>query len=106
MKTSLQTVMETPTHKVEVTASGTVNAKNHLLIISTQAFFRRLTPQERASLRSSSNVVRDAKEDLDRGDMVQLDEVVRTLLTDSELFTPERVDELMVLGEGHEGRLR
>ncbi len=103
---NLQTVFESPTHKIEVHASGIINPKNHLQAISTQAFFRRLTPQERQALRGNSQAVRDAKEDLDRGDVVELDEVVRTLLTDSGLFTPERVDELLLLGEAHEGKLR
>ena len=102
----LQTILETPTHKIEVHASGTVNPKNYLRSISTQAFFRRLTPQERASLRGNSNVVRDLKDDLDRGDVVELDDVVRQALEDSGLFTPARIDELMIKGEGHEGKLR
>ena len=106
MSKPLQTIMESPTHKAETDASGTINAINHLRRISTQAFFRRLTPQERASLRGNSNVIRDLKDDLDRGDVVELDDVVRQALEDSGLFTPERLDELMVLGESAEGSLR
>lgn len=106
MSTPLQTVSETATHKVEVAASGTINPKHFLLTISTQAFFRRLTKPERAQLRGSSQGVRDAKEDLDRGSVVQLDESVRQLLVDSGIFSDTRIDELMVRGEGHEGALR
>ena len=102
----LQTLLETPTHKVEVPANAIINPKNFLPCISTQAFFRRLTPQERAALRGNSMAVRDLKEDLDRGNVVELDEVVHQALTDSGLFTPERVEELMLKGESHEGKLR
>jgi hypothetical protein len=98
--------METPTHKIEVPAEAIINPKNHLLKISSQAFFRRLTSQERAALRGSATQVRDLKEDLDRANLIELDDVLRTLLTDSGLFTPERIEELMIKGEGHEGRLR
>jgi hypothetical protein len=104
--TALQTIMESPSHKIEVPAGAVINPKNHLLRINTQAFFRRLTPTERVALRGNSAAVRDAKEDLDRGNMVELDDVVRALLTDTGLFTPARIDELMIKGEGHEGRLR
>jgi len=102
----LQTLMETPTHKIEVPANAIINPKNFLPKISTQAFFRRLTPQERQSLRGNGAAIRDLKEDLDRGDLVELDDTVRQSLTDSGLFTPERVDELMILGESTEGKLR
>ncbi len=102
----LKTIMETPTHKVEIAADSIINPKNFLAKISTQAFFRRLSAPERAQLRGSTNVVRDLKEDLDRGNVVELDEVTRLGLIESGLFSAERVGELMVLGEAHEGRLR
>ena len=106
MSKKMKTIMDNGTHKIEVLGTAVVNPKNFLRSISTQAFFRRLTPQERAALRGNSNAVRDAKEDLDRGDIVELDDTVRQSLTDSGLFTPERVEELMVKGEAHEGRVR
>ncbi len=103
---ALQTLLDTPTHKIQVPASAVINPKNYLRRISTQAFFRRLTPPERAALRGNSPAVRDAKEDLDRANVVELDDTVRTLLADSGLFTSARIAELMIKGEAAEGKLR
>ena len=63
--------------------------------IGTQEFFRRLTSQERQALRGTKAAVRDVKEDLDRGGVVELGDTVRDLLLASEIFTPERIDELL-----------
>ncbi len=102
----LKTLMDTPTHKIEVPAEAVINPKFHLTTISVQAFFRRLTSQERASLRGSSAVVRDLKEDLDRGDVVEMDDVVRTLLIASGLFSSSRIEELLSKGQTSEGPVR
>ena len=102
----LKKLLDTPTHLIEVPANAVINPQHYLSVISTQAFFRRLTASERASLRGQDHAVRDMKEDLDRGNTVELDQVVRDMLVDSGLFTPARIDELMVLGEAHEDRGR
>lgn len=99
-------IFDNGTHKIEVAADAVINPTNYLTQISTQAFFRRLTKQERAALRGTTNSVRDLKEDVERGDVVELDEPLRQAIADSGLFTQERIEELLLKGESHEGRLR
>lgn len=81
--------------------------KHNLATITPQAFFRRLTPRERSALRPTigGQKIRDLKEDLERGNMVELDDYLRQMLTDSGLFSKVRVHNLMRFGTVDEGKV-
>lgn len=90
-----------------VTRTFTSIPKTPIRTITTQAFFRRLTKNERAVLRSSAlNEVADLREDLQRSVTVDLDGTIEQQLTATELLTQTRIDTLLADGtveEAHNG---
>lgn len=67
--------------------------------ITTKAFYRRLTFQERKVLRISTlDEVIDLREDLQRGRFVKLDANLEQQLLDTALLSQTRIDELLVAG--------
>lgn len=68
-------------------------------IITTQAFFRRLTKNERSVLRASVlDEVADLREDLQRSDTIDLDDILEQQLIDTTLISQIRIDELLADG--------
>lgn len=67
-------------------------------IITTQAFYRRMTQGERTSMRASSPDVADLREDLERSPSVDLDGTIEAQLLAVGGFDQTRVDELLVNG--------
>ena len=76
---------------------------NKIRKITTQAFFRRMTKNERAVLRSSVlDEVADLREDLQRSTTVDLDGTIEQQLLDTTLVTQPRIDQLLVDGTPEE----
>lgn len=68
--------------------------------ITTQAWYRRLTFQERKLMRASNkDEVADLREDMERGEYVDLDGVIRGQLEVIDLFSQARVEELLADGD-------
>lgn len=98
----MQTILETPTHKIEI-PDGAVLGSPIIRTITTKAFFRRLTFQERKVLRTSTlDAVADLREDLQRGDFVDLDGILEQQLIDTNLLSQSRIDELLADGTPEE----
>lgn len=68
-------ILDTPTHQIR-TADGATVGPAVIRRITTQAFFRRLSSSERATLRNqTADAIVDIREDLQRGSTVNLDRV-------------------------------
>ncbi len=95
----MKILLDTPTHRIEVPDDAIIHNTLVIRIITTQAFYRRLTPSERTLLRrSQQETVADLREDLQLGRVVYLDEIIRDQLIATDLFSSERIDELLVDG--------
>lgn len=71
--------------------------------ITMQAFFRRLTKNERSVLRASTlDEVADLREDLQRSVTVDLDGTIEQQLLDTTLLSQTRISQLLIDGEEHE----
>ncbi len=67
--------------------------------ITTQAWYRRLDSPERTLLRKSQReAVADFREDIQRSPRLDLDGIIYTQLESLEIFSPERINELLVDG--------
>lgn len=67
--------------------------------ITTQAFYRRMTPAERNSVRQSNNGdVQDMREDLERSPRVNLDGAIEQQLLSTPFFDQTRTTELLIDG--------
>lgn len=67
--------------------------------ITTQAFYRRMTPAERNAIRTNlSDPVQDLRDDLSRSPAVNLDGTIEQQLLDTGGFTQTRIDELLIDG--------
>ena len=67
--------------------------------ITTQAFYRRMTPAERNAVRTNmSDPVQDLREDLQRSPVVDLDGAIEAQLQATGGFTQTRIDELLIDG--------
>jgi len=76
-----------------------VVAPSIIRVITTQAFFRRMTKAERTVLRNSIlEPVADLREDLQRSFTVELDAFLEQQLLDTGLLNQSRIDELLVNG--------
>lgn len=101
----MKILLDTPTHKISVPDGVTVGPAS-IRRITTKAFFRRLTFQERKVLRLSQlDAVADLREDLQRGTFVELDSVLEQQLLDTTLIQQSRVDALLVDGTPEEIQL-
>ena len=100
----MQTIFETPTHKVEIADGASVmKVLEAIRIITVKAFFRRLTFQERKILRlSAADTVVDLREDLQRSTHVDLDDTIEQQLLDTTLLSQSRIDALLIDGTAEE----
>lgn len=93
-------LLDTKTHIIEVPEGAIVNPHIPIRIITTQAFFRRMTSSERAVIRDSlKDSVADLRDDLQRSDLVDLDGILRQQLIDTTVLSTLRIDELLVDGK-------
>ncbi len=91
-------ILDTPTHQIRVPDDAVIG-QAPIRVITTQAFFRRMTPAERKVLRTSAiDEVKDLREDLQRSAAVDLDGTIEQQLLDTTLVSQARIDELLVDG--------
>ncbi len=99
----MKTLLDTPTHKIEVPDGVIINPPVLIRAITVKAFFRRLTFQERKVLRLSvKDEVVDLREDLQRSEFVALDSILEQQLLDTTLLSQNRIDKLLVDGTPEE----
>ena len=82
-----------------VDGSFTPQTDPPIRVITTQAFYRRMTEAERHAVRTNmSDPVQDLREDLQRSPVVDLDGAIEQMLLDTGGFTQVRIDELLIDG--------
>ena len=89
-------------YKLFLTEPGTVFPLPAIRTITTQAFYRRMTQGELASMRAGTSDVTNVREDLERSSAVDLDGTIEAQLQSIPSFNQTRIDELLVDGTPEE----